>query len=90
MLNRYPLWKYILVVVVAIVGTIYALPNLYGRSKKAGEELLYQYQRETNARVYVFRFPYVFGKWSKPNANNAPKNNKNEPEHSGNFAWTAW
>ena len=48
-----------------------ALPNLYGRSKKAGEELLYQYQRETNARVYVFRFPYVFGKWSKPNANNA-------------------
>ena len=30
MLNRYPLWKYILVVVVAIVGTIYALPNLYG------------------------------------------------------------
>lgn len=47
-----------------------AQPNLYGRSKKAGEELLYQYQRETNARVYVFRFPYVFGKWSKPNANN--------------------
>ncbi len=48
-----------------------ALPNLYGRSKKAGEELLFQYQRETNAKVYVFRFPNVFGKWSRPNYNSA-------------------
>ena len=48
-----------------------ALPNLYGRSKKAGEELLYQYERETGAKVYVFRFPNVFGKWSKPNYNSA-------------------
>ncbi len=48
-----------------------ALPNLYGRSKKAGEELLFQYQRETDAKVYVFRFPNVFGKWSKPNYNSA-------------------
>lgn len=48
-----------------------ALPNLYGRSKKAGEELLFQYQRETGAKVYVFRFPNVFGKWSKPNYNSA-------------------
>ena len=47
-----------------------AQPNLYGRSKKAGEELLFQYQRETGAKIYVFRFPYVFGKWSKPNYNN--------------------
>ncbi|HWP22178.1 MAG TPA: NAD-dependent epimerase/dehydratase family protein [Candidatus Cryosericum sp.] len=47
-----------------------ALPNLYGRSKKAGEELLFQYQRETGAKIYVFRFPFVFGKWSKPNYNN--------------------
>lgn len=47
-----------------------ALPNLYGRSKKAGEELLFQYQRETDAKIYVFRFPFVFGKWSKPNYNN--------------------
>lgn len=47
-----------------------ALPNLYGRSKKAGEELLFQYQRETGAKVYVVRLPYVFGKWSKPNGNN--------------------
>jgi UDP-2-acetamido-2,6-beta-L-arabino-hexul-4-ose reductase len=48
-----------------------ALPNLYGRSKKAGEELLGQYARETGAKVYVFRFPNVFGKWSKPNYNSA-------------------
>lgn len=48
-----------------------AMPNLYGRSKKAGEELLFQYQRETGATVYVFRFPNVFGKWSKPNYNSA-------------------
>ncbi len=48
-----------------------ALPNLYGRSKKAGEELLDQYARETGANVYIFRFPNVFGKWSKPNYNSA-------------------
>ena len=48
-----------------------ALPNLYGRSKKAGEELLDQYGRETGAKVYVFRFPNVFGKWSRPNYNSA-------------------
>jgi len=48
-----------------------ALPNLYGRSKKAGEELLFQYQRETGAKAYVVRLPYVFGKWAKPNYNNA-------------------
>jgi UDP-2-acetamido-2,6-beta-L-arabino-hexul-4-ose reductase len=47
-----------------------ALPNLYGRSKKAGEELLFQYRRETGAKVFVVRLPYVFGKWSKPNYNN--------------------
>jgi len=48
-----------------------ALPNLYGRSKKAGEELLDQYARETGAKVYVYRFPTVFGKWAKPNHNSA-------------------
>ena len=48
-----------------------ALPNLYGRSKKAGEELLDQYARETGAKVYVFRLPNVFGKWSRPNYNSA-------------------
>jgi len=44
-----------------------ALPNLYGRSKKAAEELLDQYQRETGAKTYVYRLPSVFGKWSRPN-----------------------
>ena len=46
-----------------------ALPNLYGRSKKAGEELLELYANETHAKVYVFRIPHVFGKWAKPNHN---------------------
>lgn len=46
-----------------------ALPNLYGRSKKAGEELLDLYAHETGAKVYVFRLPHVFGKWAKPNHN---------------------
>ena len=46
-----------------------ALPNLYGRSKKAGEELLDLYAHETGAKVYVYRFPHVFGKWAKPNHN---------------------
>lgn len=46
-----------------------ALPNLYGRSKKAGEELLELYANETGAKVYVYRFPHVFGKWAKPNHN---------------------
>lgn len=39
-----------------------ALPNLYGRSKKAGEELLDLYAHETGAKVYIFRLPHVFGK----------------------------
>jgi len=43
----------------------------YGRSKKAGEELFYQYGQETGAKVLVYRFPNVFGKWCKPNYNSA-------------------
>jgi UDP-2-acetamido-2,6-beta-L-arabino-hexul-4-ose reductase len=43
--------------------------NLYGRSKKAGEDLLFNYYSETNAKVYVYRLPNLFGKWSKPNYN---------------------
>ncbi|MDP4182670.1 MAG: capsular polysaccharide biosynthesis protein CapF [Bacillota bacterium] len=43
--------------------------NPYGRSKKAGEELLFKYGRETGARVLIYRFPNVFGKWCKPNYN---------------------
>ena len=43
----------------------------YGRSKKAGEELFFQYAEETGAQVYVYRFPNLFGKWCKPNYNSA-------------------
>ena len=41
----------------------------YGRSKKAGEELLFSYGAETGARILVYRFPNVFGKWCRPNYN---------------------
>ncbi|MBO8173582.1 MAG: capsular polysaccharide biosynthesis protein CapF [Bacillaceae bacterium] len=47
------------------------LDNPYGRSKKAGEEALFNYSRETGAKVLVYRFPNVFGKWCKPNYNSA-------------------
>lgn len=43
--------------------------NPYGRSKKAGEDLLFNYSRETGADVLVYRLPNLFGKWSKPNYN---------------------
>ena len=43
----------------------------YGRSKKAGEELFLQYQAETGAKVLVYRFPNLFGKWCRPNYNSA-------------------
>lgn len=43
--------------------------NLYGRSKKAGEELLFRYGRENGVRTLVYRFPNVFGKWCRPNYN---------------------
>ncbi len=43
----------------------------YGRSKKAGEELFFSYAKETGARVLVYRFPNVFGKWCRPNYNSA-------------------
>jgi UDP-2-acetamido-2,6-beta-L-arabino-hexul-4-ose reductase len=48
-----------------------ALENPYGKSKKAGEGLLFKYGIETGAKVLVYRFPNVFGKWSKPNNNSA-------------------
>ncbi len=47
------------------------LENPYGISKKAGEELLFDYGKETGAKVYVFRFPNVFGKWCRSNYNSA-------------------
>ena len=48
-----------------------ALDNPYGRSKKAGEDLLFDYGRENGVSVYVYRLPNVFGKWCRPNYNSA-------------------
>jgi len=47
------------------------LENPYGESKKAGENLLFTYGKETGAKVLVYRFPNVFGKWCRPNYNSA-------------------
>lgn len=47
------------------------LNNPYGRSKKAGEDLLINYSKETGAKVFVYRFPNIFGKWCRPNYNSA-------------------
>lgn len=43
----------------------------YGESKKAGEELFFQYANETGSKVLVYRFPNLFGKWARPNYNSA-------------------
>ena len=43
----------------------------YGRSKKAGEELFFEYAEKTGAKVLVYRFPNLFGKWCRPNYNSA-------------------
>ena len=43
----------------------------YGRSKKAGEDLFLKYGEDTGAKVLVFRFPNLFGKWCRPNYNSA-------------------
>lgn len=48
-----------------------ALDNPYGNSKKAGEDMLFAYGKETGAPIYVYRFPNVFGKWCRPNYNSA-------------------
>ena len=48
-----------------------ALNNPYGLSKKAGEDLLFEYAKEANAKVLIYRFPNVFGKWCRPNYNSA-------------------
>ncbi len=47
------------------------LDNPYGVSKKAGEDLLLEYGRETGSGVLIYRFPNVFGKWCRPNYNSA-------------------
>ena len=45
--------------------------SAYGLSKKAGEELFFDYEKETGASVYVYRFPNLVGKWVRPNYNSA-------------------
>ncbi len=47
------------------------LENPYGKSKKAGEDMMLAYGRETGAEIYIYRFPNVFGKWCRPNYNSA-------------------
>ena len=46
-----------------------SLDNPYGRSKKAGEDLIFQYGKENDVKVLVYRFPNLFGKWCRPNYN---------------------
>ena len=48
-----------------------ALDNPYGESKRAGEQLMFQYAQEIGAKVLVYRFPNIFGKWCRPNYNSA-------------------
>lgn len=43
----------------------------YGRSKRAGEDLFWEYEKETGAKVLIYRFPNLFGKWCRPNYNSA-------------------
>lgn len=45
------------------------LDSEYGKSKKAGEDLIFNYGKENNSKTYVFRFPNLFGKWCRPNYN---------------------
>ena len=45
------------------------LNNDYGKSKKAGEDLLFQYGKDNNVKIFVYRFPNLFGKWCRPNYN---------------------
>ena len=47
------------------------LDNPYGESKRAGEQLMFDYAAETGAKVLVYRFPNLFGKWCRPNYNSA-------------------
>lgn len=47
------------------------LDNPYGESKRAGEHLMLEYAKETGAKVLIYRFPNVFGKWCRPNYNSA-------------------
>ena len=53
----------------SLIGRYAGLP--YGESKKAGEDLFFDYANETGAKVLVYRFPNLFGKWCRPNYNSA-------------------
>lgn len=55
---------------ILITSSIQAeLDNPYGKSKKAGEDLMFSYAEETGAKALVYRLPNLFGKWSRPNYN---------------------
>lgn len=57
---------------ILITSSIQAkLDNPYGKSKKAGEDLIFSYEKETGAKAIVYRLPNVFGKWCRPNYNSA-------------------
>ncbi|PWU67170.1 capsular polysaccharide biosynthesis protein CapF [Gracilibacillus dipsosauri] len=57
---------------VLITSSIQAeLDNPYGRSKKAGEDLIFDYGKKHDVDTYVYRLPNVFGKWCRPNYNSA-------------------
>ena len=47
------------------------LDNPYGESKRAGENLLLEYSKETGSKILIYRIPNLFGKWCKPNYNSA-------------------
>ena len=43
----------------------------YGKSKKAAEDLAFEYSKRYNVKIFVYRFPNLFGKWCRPNYNSA-------------------
>ncbi|MGF3112266.1 capsular polysaccharide biosynthesis protein CapF [Facklamia sp. P9177] len=55
--------------IVLASSTQASLDNPYGKSKKAGEDLIFNYGKENKVPVYVYRFTNLFGKWSRPNYN---------------------
>lgn len=55
---------------ILITSSIQAkLDNPYGKSKKAGEDLIFKYSKDNSVRTYVYRLPNLFGKWCRPNYN---------------------
>ena len=62
-----------------------ALDNDYGKSKKAGEELLFKYGKDNKVKVFVYRFPNLFGKWCRPNYNSVIATWCNNVAHNENI-----